>query len=357
MTLDLSYQQVEELLESVLNNKRLIKVDAEPGEPDDRFVILSHPAPDEILLSRYTREAALIDAAKEGLPSREDIIEVIEERGILKPEEKERLTELRDKIAAQRRLLSLTKIEARRTPVEKSIAMLLEEVGHLESKGEELYLLTREYKADEAALLYLVWAATYTLKSAKWWQSFDAFEAETDLTFRSSVITEYAMFNRGLSTEKIRFLARHVLWRIRYTAALKIGGPLFPQELHAITPDQQSLLYWSNFYQSIYEMMPDDQPDDKTIQDDDALDGYMEMYFKSREEERNEGKLKRGSHGSGKLTAKESDEVIVTANHPDYISLAYSDKRVKADEASSEVEVVSPNSRRARNMRERRRGR
>lgn len=354
MSSDLSYQQVEELLEGVLHNHKLVKVVSHEG---DRFVILSHAAPGEILLSRHIREVALIEATEEGLPSREDIADVIEERGILGPSEKTRIVELEDKIASQRRLLALTKIEARRAPIRDVISELAEEIVKLESKGSELYTLTREYRADEVALLYLVWAATHTLNKDKYWKTFEDFEAETDLVFRSSVIGEYAVFNQGLSITDIRFLARHILWRIRYTAALKIGGTLFTQELYALTPDQQSLLYWSNFYQSIYEMMPDDQPDDETIQDDEALDAYMEMYFKDREADRNEGKLKRGSRRSGKLAAKESDEVIVTANHPDYLSMVYTDKRVQAGEAESEVEVISPNSRRAKNRRAARRGR
>jgi hypothetical protein len=104
----------------------------------------------------------------------------------------------------------------------------------------------------------------------------------------------------------------------------------------------------------IYEMMPDDRPDDKTIQDDEALDLYMEDLAKRREEERTENRLKRrgGNNRKAKLSAWDrGEEIIITADHPDYMTMVYSEKRVSADEGTTDVEVVSPNSRRARNKR------
>ena len=155
--------------------------------------------------------------------------------------------------------------------------------------------------------------------------------------------------NRCILVFSSRSLSRHVLWRIRYTAGLKIGGPLFPQGLHSITPDQQNLLYWSNYYQSIYEMLPDEQPDEDIINDDDALDAYMERYFKEREADRNDGRLKRSSGNKGRLSAKETDEVLITSNNPEFLNMDYSEKRVQNAEGGADVEVISPNSRRARN--------
>lgn len=350
---ELSFQEVEELLESVINNKQLSKVRARGGV--DRFLVFSHPSSHEILTSRYFRENALIEAEKEGLPSKKDIDELIEQRG-LGDTDKDKIAELEGKIEAQHRLLKLTRIEGRRAPIEEAIAKLSSEIAELKAKNEHLYAMTREFKADEESLLFLTWAASHKITGEKYWPTFKDFESETDLIFRSHSIEKFAYFNRGLSVKKIRYLARHVLWRIRYSAGLKLGGPLFPQGLHDLTPDQQSLLYWSNYYQSIYEMLPDDQPDDDIIKDDEALDSYMESYFKQREQDRNSGRLKRRSGGEGKLEASKSQELIITPNHPEYLHMAYTEERVKAGVAS-DVEVVAPNSRRARNRRSARRGR
>jgi hypothetical protein len=110
-------------------------------------------------------------------------------------------------------------------------------------------------------------------------------------------------------------------------------------------------------------MLPDDQPPSEIIENDEKLDQYMENYFKDKESERKEQKAQRRSDRSqengprgykSKLNAwKTGDELIITPAHPDYTSLAYSQQRVKAGEGVSEVEVIAPNSRRARNRRSR----
>jgi hypothetical protein len=346
-TIELSFQEVEELLESVINNRKLVKLNSKKG---DKFIILSHPSAQDILAGRYIRERALLEAIKEELPSREDIEKLIEERQ-LGQGDKRSISELEAKIKAQQRLLNMTRIEGRRKPIEETIACYEEELTSIKAKSEHLFVLTQEFRADEESMWYLAWAASFEISGERCWSSFEAFEAETDLALRSSIMEQFAKFNRGLPASHIRYLARHVLWRIRYTAGLKLGGPVFLRGLHDLTPDQQSLLYWSNYYQSIYEMLPDDQPDEDTINDDEELDAYMEAYFKQREQERNQGRLKRRSGGKGKLSAETSDEVIVTTNHPEYLSMAYSEDRVKSGADNPDVQIVSPNSRRARNMR------
>lgn len=357
MTEELSFQEVEELLESILNDRKLIKLDSQKGT---EFVIFSHPTADEILRSRYYRERALLEAQKQGLPSIEDIDKLLSEREVVSPEDTKKMKDLEEKVTAQRRLLQLTKISGRRKPIEETIERYLKEIGELEAKRDSFYYLTQEKKADEESVLFLAWASAHNIEGQKYWSTFQDFEDETDLVLRNNVILEFTSFNRGFPSKAVRYLARHSLWRIRYTAALKIGGSLFSRDLDDLTPDQLNLLYWSNYYQSIYEMLPDDQPDEETIKDDEALDKFMEAYFQRREMERNEGKIKKTGATSkkGKLSAWDrGEELIITPAHPQYMGLQYSEERVKSGDGSSEVEAVSPNSRRARNMRDRRRSR
>lgn len=357
MSDELSFQEVEETLEGILNNRKLVKIET---PADVKFIVFSYPTADEILYSRYTREKALLAAKEEGLPSIEDIDKMLTEREIVGGEDQDKIKELEDKLVAQRRLLQVTKIPGRRKPIEEAIENYSKEINELKAKGESYYYLSQEKKADEESMLYLAWAASYSIEGEKYWATFEDFENETDLFLRNQLIQEYVLFNRGSSVKTIRYIARHSLWRIRYVAAQKTGGPLFVRGLDDLTPDQINLLYWSNYYQSIYEMLPDDQPDEDIIKDDESLDHHMEAYFKRRQAERNEGKVTRrgAASGKGKLSAwDKGDELIVTPAHPEYMAISYSEERVKAEEGSSEVEAISPNSRRARNRRDRSRAR
>ena len=353
MSDEFSFQEIEEILEGILNNRKLIKIET---PPTTHFIIFSYPGAEEILHSRYIRERAFLEAKKESLPSIEDITRMLEERQVITEDDRQKIKDLEEKLVAQRRLLQITKISGRRKPIEEAIERYTKEIDELKAKGDNYYYLSQERKADEEAMLYLAWAASYSINGGKYWDSFKSFEKETDLLFRTQIIYEFSIFNKGLPTKTIRYIARHSLWRIRYVAALKTGGPLFVRGLGDLTPDQINLLYWSNYYQSIYEMMPDDQPDDDVIKDDEALDQYMETYFKRRQEDRNEGKVKRRASASGKskLSAWEKgEELIITPAHPEYMQMAYSEKRVNSVDGSSDVEVISPNSRRARNKRAR----
>ena len=346
---ELPFQEIEALLESVISNKILKRIDYPDGT---EFVIFSYPKSQDLVLSRYMREKAMLEAAKEGLPTLEEATELLDKATT--QEDKDKLKELKEKITAQEAVFEVTAIEARRDQVRENIERLQEEATKLEIKSQHLLYMSQERKADEESFLYLAWASAYSVTGERFWNTFDDFEKETRTEMRLSLIEKFSKFNVGLTSKEIRFLARHSLWRIRYTAASKTGQQLFDNGLVDLTPDQLSLLYWSNFYQSIFEMMPDEMPDPEIIEDDDKLDAYMDSYFKNREEERTEKKAEdRGKTGRrSKLSAwDKGEELIITPSHPDYMKLAYTKQRVKSAEGSSEVEVISPNSRRARNKR------
>ncbi len=346
---DIPFQKIEEFLESILNNQFLSKVNSKEGS---RYVVFSHPDARDILKSRHIRQISLEEAVDAGLPTTKDIDELIESGSVVSPETEAEIKDISSKIKAQEKLLSMTKLPGRRLPIEEALKGLGEKLIDLQSEASSLYYLTSEKKADEVSMLYMAWASTYTLEGERLWEGFEDFEKEIDLFLRTSVLRNFSYFNTGFSIRIVRYLARHSLWRIRYIAATKIGGRLFTREYNDLTTDQLSLLYWSNHYQSIYEMMPNEQPDDDIIKDDEALDSFMEAYFKSREQDKNEGKVNRtGASASGsKLSAWErGDELIITSNHPQAAVMQYSEQRIKAGEGTSDVEVIDPRSRRGRN--------
>ena len=350
MISELPFQEIESLLESIISNKRLVRLEF---AEDVEFVIFSFPKARDLLLSRYMREKALLDAQREGLLTLEEA-EKLADRATTQ-EDKDKLEDLQEKIKGQEAVLEITAIEARKAPLRENIERLHAKIEEINIKTQSILYLSQERKADEESFIFLAWASIYSVTGERFWDTFEEFEDEIRHDFRSSIFAEFTKFNIGLSSKEIRFLARHSLWRIRYVAATKMGQPLFEDGLVDLTPDQLSLLYWSNYYQSIYEMLPDDQPSPDVIEDDEKLDAYMNSYFKKREQERTEGKAQnRGSSGKGKLSAwSKGSEVIITPSNPEYMKLAYSEERVIAPEGVSEVEVISPNSRRARNRRAR----
>jgi len=347
---ELPFQEIEALLDSIISNKRLTRLDYIGGV---EFIIFCFPKAQDLLLSRYMRDKALLTAQEEGLPTLEEA-EGLSEK-VTTQEDKDTLKEIQEKIEAQTSVLEMTSIDARKDQIQENIERLQDQAAPLQNKVHNILYLSQERKADEESFIFLTWASTYAVTGERFWDTFKEFEDETRHDLRASLFENFTKFNVGLPSKSIRFLARHSLWRIRYTAATKMGQQLFQDGLLDLTPDQMSLLYWSNYYQSIYEMLPDDQPSQEIIEDDEKLDEYMGDYFKNREQEKTEGKAAgRGGNKGGKLNAWErGEELIITPSHPEYMKLAYSEERLKIAEGTSEVEVINPNSRRSRNRRSR----
>ena len=60
--------------------------------------------------------------------------------------------------------------------------------------------------------------------------------------------------------------------------AVKTSDPLFGIPISDYSVDQLMVLYWSHYYQSIYEMLPDDRPEETIIEDDAALDADSDLF-------------------------------------------------------------------------------
>ena len=126
------------------------------------------------------------------------------------------------------------------------------------------------------------------------------------------VLASFSDFVSGLPTSLIRYMARSNLWRIRYVTSVKTGADLFGRPISEYSADMINLLYWSHYYQGIYDMMPEDQPGDDIIDDDDALDSYMDNYYK---EMKNERAARAGRRPTNLNAFDQGDEVIVTPAH------------------------------------------
>ena len=127
----LSFQEVEKLLESILVNKSLSRINSKQG-PD--FIVFSHPTTTETIQSRFIKEKAILNALAEGLPSREELEKTLQTKQILSPADEAKIAELEEKMKAQSRLLQLTKIEGRRNDVKANIDRFAQEIDKLKSK-------------------------------------------------------------------------------------------------------------------------------------------------------------------------------------------------------------------------------
>jgi len=319
--IELSFDELETHIDEISTGTKVIEVENEKGEP--LVLVIQQPKSRDKLFASLIYKQTYEQAKKEGISTQEEMREILEKRGIINEEDELAMNRLRDKLKAQRVLLAkTTQVRANRERVMKVIDGLEKELHTIMFKRERTFGLTAESKANEEKLSY--WCCRYVYKSEGelLWPTKKDYNEDKDHVLRMSIFSEYARFVLGLKTELIRYLARSNLWRIRYVTALKCGTDLFGTSAVDFSADQTNILYWSHFYQGIYEMLPDDQPSEEIIEDDAALDAYMENYYKEMKKDR----LVKKSQKDG-IDAMKSEQVIITPAHELHQDIEYDKPR------------------------------
>ena len=155
------------------------------------------------------------------------------------------------------------------------------------------------------------------------WDNYLTYYEEVErknIELKNKLLSEFLKYLVGHTTEEIRYIARSNLWRLDYLIAQKGNLHLFPKSSIELTPDQKNLLWWTGYYQSLYEMLPEDQPDDWVIQDDEELDKYMDELHKERSKDRAERKAEK-QFGGG--SAEKMSTRLVMRSHPEYLDRDY----------------------------------
>jgi len=322
--MNITYDELERYLSRVFTGVDLVYINN--GSTD--ICVEFRPMNNTIILrANLVFDKIYKEAIAEGMLSSEDLEKLIKERNIFTEEDEKKIERLRTQLEAQEILLAKTTIvAAKQDRIKNIIKNIRNEINEIYSKKSSKMSLSAEAKAEEGKSLYLCWASTYDSDNdSLLWPTYNDILKETNLVFKDNVFLHFLQYHKGIDTRIIRNIARSNLWRIRYVTSLKTSESLFGVPTSEYTNDMLNLAYWSNYYQSIYEMLPEDRPSDLVIEDDEALDAYMQSYYdeKNREDAARRSKNKT----SGKLSAFDKEEVIVTQSNELYEDIKYDKPR------------------------------
>ena len=313
--MDLTYEEVEKYLARIFS--RILYI-----YENDSLLVFKFPDNELKQRSDLVYDRAFEKAVESGILPAKNLEELIDKRNLISAVEILKLKKLKSQLEAQEILLGrTTQVKANQERIKQAIARLKQDIFHIELKKNSKLLLSAENKAEEDRTFYICSRCVFNEDGSLFWNSYENALKENRLELKDNILLKYLRFYSGLPTSIVRSIARSNIWRIRYINSMKTSDPLFGIPTSSYTTDQLSLAYWSNFYQNIYEMMPDDRPNDATINDDDALDAYMKIYYEERNREDNARKSK--SSRSGKLSAFDAEEVIVTRSHELYQDIVY----------------------------------
>ena len=343
--LEITFEELEEHITTVSTGIKLIWIDRTDG---GLTLLFKQPTSEERMFARFVYRQTYEQAQKDGLKTVVEMEEILRKRGIISEESDREISAVESKIKAQRTVLAKThKVAAKQERLLGIIKTLEEELRKLRNKRDRLLGLTAEAKSNEARLFFFCSKCVFKTEKERLWETEKEFNQEKDLIFRMDVLASFSEFVSGLPTSLVRYIARSNLWRIRYVTSTKTGADLFGRPISEYTPDMINLLYWSHYYQSIYDMLPEDQPSDDVISDDAALDSYMDAYYK---EMKNERASRAGRKSSGSLDAFQSgDEVIVTPAHELHKDFEY-DKPREAQRIKDRSDLKKRANRKKRNL-------
>ena len=331
--MELSYEEVDAIIRKIALGKDIVCI-------SNDFLYIHYPSNFLKIKSKLLWDNSYKNALKDGLLPKKDLEELILTRGIFSQDDEKAVSKLQSKLEAQEVLLAKTlKVRANQERIKKTISDLKTELSTILAKKYSKLYMSAENKAEEDMYNYLCSECVFKEDGNKYWNSFDTFLEDRNTDFKNSVFSSFMAFMRGMSTSVIRVIARSNLWRIRYTSSLKTSEKLFGIPLVDYTTDQLNLLYWSNFYEQVYSMMSSDRPSELVIEDDDALDKFMEEYYKEINNEttiRRDTKNKNKNKGS--LSAFDAEEVIITQFSELYHDIKY-DKPKEAQKIKDRADI------------------
>ena len=288
----------------------------------EKFLIFKQPTNEIKQRAGFEHQQIYEKAIKCGMLPKEELEDLVERRNLFTSVDRNKLKKLHEQLNGQGLLLSkTTRIKANQDRILRVIGRLKKEIIEIESKRFSVLSLSAENRADEECTFIICSKCVYKNDGSLYWSNYEEASNETGLEFKNSILSKFITFYSGIKTSAIREIARHNLWRIRYINSQKTSESLFGIPTSEYSIDQLNLVYWSNFYQNIYEMLPEDRPSDIIIDDDNALDSYLKAYY---EERNREDAAKRSQKTSpGKLSAFDREEVVVTRSHELYEDIEY----------------------------------
>ena len=323
--INLTYDELEEYITKISSGKQIQYID-ELKE----ILVFKYPSNDTKLISDSIYHRSYVEAIEEGLLPLKDIEKLLVDRGVFTEEDEAQITKLTGQLDAQKVLLSKTlKVKANQDRINKVINDLRSKINIILHKKHSKLGMSAETKALEEKTNYLCWNCSFDIDDRRLWESFDDFNNSESSTRQSTIISQFLKFFNGLDTSIVRCIAKSNMWRIRYNNSVKTGEKLFGVPTAEYSTDQLGLVYWSNFYDQVYSMTPDNRPADDIIVDDELLDTFMSDYYKELERDFQSARSKK-KFGKKSLSAFDSEEVIVTRASELYEEIEY-DKPREAD--------------------------
>ena len=256
----------------------------------------------------FIYDDALSEARSNGVMTKFDLYNKYKAKGIWTPLDDEKIEKLEEQIKKLNEIANHAKgREKKRFDIQ--IKKMTADYNNVANKRFDLFSQSAETYANEMQSLGLVFCSTHNDQGERIWNNWDDFLNNSDSLLILNVLSSIKNIDT-FTLKEIREIARSTSWRFRWNGAKGVGD-LFGKSVCEFDAEQQSLLYWSQVYDSVYESM--ERPPEDIIDDDAALDKWFEdQHRKDKAKEVSE----KGAIGKIKLSPKMrgSGEIFIVTN-------------------------------------------
>jgi len=272
------------------------------------LVVLKPPSIKNRNFIEYIYNNALIEAKGRGVITRFELQNKLKRMLLWDEKDNNRLNELRDMLGALYDKYEVCKTKRERRVANIIITSTESELKDKLSLKNSLFQMCAENYADHSRNMALVYCCTFKEDDSQYWLDWKDFCHEADAELIDDVVFYLNDFC-PLSVKIIREIARSPSWRFRWTGAKNVSN-LFGKPVVELDLEQQSLLYWSQVYDSVYEAY--EPPSSDVIEDDDALDEWFGEQDKKEKAQRVQDNGKIGKTELSDRVSSHGEVFIVT---------------------------------------------
>jgi hypothetical protein len=313
----MEYEEVENKIKQALLGKTLVNIADGAGQNNTYFIRSLTGREDAIVT--YAHQQAINYGIKSDLCTQKELEKEFASRGLWTHEEEIEIESLKNGINRLKNILpSYQYQKSKWHQINNRINKSQRELNVLESTKRQLFINSLEYRAQEVRYRKIAFFCLENLDEKPFWSEKE-FENWTDFCFIFNV-TEAYISAFVLDEKTVREIARSPSWRYRWLAT-KNGSDLFGKAACEWSQAQNALIYWSLYYDGIFE---DPDCPQELINDDAALDNWLKQ--KNRERLRNRSNnnkdvYKSDRSKSGKKMSGGTEELFIFAERSDKKSI------------------------------------
>jgi hypothetical protein len=299
---------MEKALKSILWGRALVR--AENAEGEMKTFTLRSLTLEEQNEMEFLKETVLQECEDDGILFEEELKEILEETSAWTSEDDQRIEDLEREVRKCKHGIKQAEFnKTKRRILEKKMSGLELDLESLKSQKYGLFDLTAERRAEEFVRRYIIMKSATDKFGKQIWQTEEDFLSSTDSSLLNNLTLQY-MEHHVMSETLLREIARSGSWRFRWSAS-KNGESLFGKPVAEWTQLQDMLVYWSQYYDFVYESP--ERPNDMVIENDAALDAWVEE--QSRKNDSGSGMSSKAGHQEQFIVVPDADKETIDRVH------------------------------------------